>query len=584
MNVKKYILILICLVTQTLVAQVTFEAKVSKKKLGINERLKIEFVMNQDGDNFTPPNFAGFNVVSGPSQSINRSWINGKSSFSKTYTYTLAPTRKGTLTIKNASIEVNGEIYKTIPIRIQVTNAVDKPLSNAEYEATENIHLVAEVSNTNPYYNEGITVTYKLYFKDINIGLRDLNLPKFNDFWSQEIKLGNAQARRGEFKGQTYDYVVLKKTILYPQKTGKLYIEPMSAEVAANIPTSKFNLFGRVYEKVNLPVTSARRTITVKPLPENKPATFTGAVGKFEFDVLVNKNSLKAGEALEARVEVRGTGNLKLLDLPALSTPSALEVYDPERSEDVSVTGTGMKGKVSNTYVIVPNYKGKYPIPSIRFTYFDLETESYKTVRSIEQVIDVFDGPTNSNSANNNVENTTNNTKQEVVGKNQFRFITTSSKFTKMNTAQFFRSTLFWSLLFIPFAILPIFLLVTKRRKKIANDIAGNKTRTADKLARKYLSTAKKNLSNKDAFYESLHKSLHNYLKAKFAIETSEFSKDHIKELLHQKGVSSDIITSFIELISSCELARFTPASNDTMQQDYEKAAKVINAIDKQIS
>ena len=295
MNVRNYILILLCLITQSLVAQVTFEAKVSKKKLGINERLKIEFIMNQDGDNFTPPNFAGFNIVSGPSQSINRSWINGKSSFSKTYTYTLAPTRKGTLTIKNASIEVNGETYKTIPIKILVTDAVDKPLSNAEYEATENIHLVAEVSNTNPYFNEGITVTYKLYFKEINIGLRDLNLPKFNNFWSQEIQLGNTQARRGEYNGETYDYVGLKKTILYPQKTGKLYIEPMSAEISANIPTSKFNLFGRVYEKVNLPVTAARRTINVKPLPDNKPASFTGAVGKFEFDVLVNKNSLKAG-------------------------------------------------------------------------------------------------------------------------------------------------------------------------------------------------------------------------------------------------------------------------------------------------
>jgi hypothetical protein len=586
MTLKNHIIVFLLLTGQLLLAQVTFEAKVSKKKLGVNERIKIDFIMNQDGDNFTPPSFAGFNIVSGPSQSINRSWVNGKSSFSKTYTYTLAPTRKGIITIKNASIEVDGERYKTIPIKVTVGNAVEKPQSNAEYLATENIHLVAEVSKAKPYFNEAITVTYKLYFKDLDIsGLRDVNLPKYKDFWSKEIELKDQRAKQGTYNDQNYDYVVLKKTVLYPQKTGKLTIDPMSAEIISNVPTSKFNFFGRVYQKANIPVTSAKRIIDVKALPENgKPEGFTGAVGSFSFDVITNKKSLRAGESLEARIEISGSGNLKLLDLPKLTTPSALEVYEPVRKDNVRINASGMFGKVSDSYTIVPAYKGKYPIPVIEFSYFDLETETYKIRRSIEHVIDVIDGPTNTAITSEQTTNSSGVSKQKVRGKNQFNYISSKPNLSAINKASFFKSTRFWLFLLLPLLAIPIAMIIGKKKRQLANDVQGNRIKKADKLAKKFLSEAKSNLNNKTAFYESLHKSLHNYLKAKLAIETSEFSKEKINSLLEKRAIPEQLSKDFIALIESCELARFTPITAVTMQEDYQQSVRVITAIDKQIS
>ena len=227
--------ILIFLITQSLLAQVQFEAKVSKNTLGLNERLRIDFTMNVDGDNFIQPNFEGFRIIAGPSQQVSQSWINGKSSFEKTYSYFLLPSQKGNLIIKQASIEYNDQIYKTSPIKINVTAAVEQPKdpNDTSVSADENIYLVADISKTNPYINEPITVVYKLYFS-YNVGItnwRELNKPKYNDFWSQNIDIKQLVAEEGMFKGEKYRYVVLRKTVLYPQKTGKLEIEPLSLKL-----------------------------------------------------------------------------------------------------------------------------------------------------------------------------------------------------------------------------------------------------------------------------------------------------------------------------------------------------------------
>jgi hypothetical protein len=204
----KRIIVILFLITNSLWAQVQFEAKVSKNSLGINERLRIEFTMNADGDNFQPPNFesCGFRVVGGPSQSVSQSWINGRSSFNKSYIYILLPTQKGALTIRQAAIEINGQIYKTSPLKINVTNAVELPKDPNEMpaiSASDNLYLVADISKTNPYLNEPITVVYKLYFS-YNIGItnwKELNKPKYNDFWSQNIDIKELKAEDGMFKG-----------------------------------------------------------------------------------------------------------------------------------------------------------------------------------------------------------------------------------------------------------------------------------------------------------------------------------------------------------------------------------------------
>ncbi|WP_412559435.1 BatD family protein [Winogradskyella sp. MIT101101] len=583
-----HISILFFLLTSSLVsAQVKFEAKVSKKKLGVNERLRIDFEMNKDGDNFVPPSFENFTVVGGPNTSVSNTWVNGERSYTKTYSYFLAPNKRGNFTIKQATIEIEGEIYKTFPVTINVTAAVDRPNGppDASDVASENIHLVAEVSKTNPYLNEGFTVVYKLYVSP-ETGVsnwREKDNPRYNDFWSQNIEIKGLNIQKGLYKGEEYRYVVLRKTVLYPQKTGKLKLEPLVLDITVEVPSGRADIFGRqIMTKVPKTVTAGSRTIDVRPLPEEgKPSDFKGAVGDFQFSVTTSKTELNATESLQAKIEVSGKGNLKLFELPKLTTPSSLEVYEPEHNENVNTNLSGMRGRISDTYTIVPQYRGKYPIPSIAFSYFDLNTESYKRITSDEIVIDVLEGPMASNTNGNS---TVSNTKQNVVpNTNTFAFIKTSSNWSSIKSEPFFKSTTFWTLLLVPFLLIPLAIVIRKNKDKRDADVQGNRIRKADRLARKYLSEAKKNLGQKETFYESLERALHNYLKAKLNIETSDFNKEKIESLLTARNVESSIVSDFISILESCELARYTPITQVTMQNDYDKAAKTISIIDKQL-
>ena len=232
MQLKHVLLICLVLIGASTFAQISFEASVSKTKLGVNERLSVEFTMNKDGDNFNPPEFTGFRKVGGPYQSVSQSWINGKSTYKKSYKYFLEPTATGNFTIQQAVIDIEGTTYKTTPIKITVTNAVENPTdgNNASVVADDNIHLVAEVSKTNPYLNEGVTVTYKLYVSPSTSvsNWREIASPKYADFWSQSIDIKQLKVQNGTYQGEQYRYVTLRKTVLYPQKSGKLEIEPLS--------------------------------------------------------------------------------------------------------------------------------------------------------------------------------------------------------------------------------------------------------------------------------------------------------------------------------------------------------------------
>ncbi|PIA78831.1 BatD protein [Gaetbulibacter sp. 4G1] len=589
MKLKTHILILVLMLgTSFAFSQVKFEAKVSKKKLGVNERLRVDFEMNQDGDNFNPPSFTGFTIIGGPNQSVSNSWINGVRTYKKTYSYFLAPKKQGNFTIKQATITIEGETYKTLPTKIVVTAAVDKPKdpNDPNYIASENIHLIAEVSKSNPYLNEAITVVYKLYVSP-NTGVdnwREIDSPRYNDFWSQNIDMKGQKVQNGTYKGEDYRFLVLRKTVLYPQKTGKLNIEPLSLDITVQVPTNRRDIFGsRLMTRVHKTVSAGNKTINVKALPEaGKPIDFTGAVGSFKFNVSTSKTELDASESLQVKVNVSGKGNLKLFKLPKISLPSSLEVYEPEHTENVKTNLAGMQGSISDSYTVVPQYKGKYPIPNITFSYFDLETESYKRLSSDEIVIDVLDGPLNNNDSNSNVT-TANSGKQRVVLNNdQFAFIKTKTNFTSTKPTYFFKTPLFWSALLLPFLAIPLAIVIRKKKATRDADVYGNKIRKADKLAKKYLGNAKKALGKKEAFYIALEKALHNYLKAKLHIEISDLSKDKIISLLKDKKVDDTAITDFVSIIKNCELARYTPITNVEMQQDYEKAAKTISLIDKQ--
>lgn len=569
-------------------AQVQFDAKVSKNRLGINERLRVDFEMNQDGDNFRPPSFENFRVVGGPNQSISNSWINGKRSFSKTYSYFLAPQKTGKILIGQATIDLNGEIYKTSPVEVVVTAAVEVPKdgNNAEYIASENVHLVAEISKNDPYLNEAITVTYKLYVShDVSITSqwREIDTPKYADFWSQNIdNQNNYKVSEGKYNGEDYRYVILRTTVLYPQKTGELEIEPLTLDIPIDVQGNRRDIFGRrVMERVNKTISAGKRTINVKPLPlAGKPDGFNGAVGDFQFDVSTNKTTLNANESLQLDVKVTGKGNLKLFTTPTVKLPSSLEVYEPEHGENVKIGVNGMQGSISDSYTIVPQFKGTYPIQPLTFSFFDPKTEKYRTITSKEFIIEVENGPL---TASGSPTGQNDAKKQVVFSQDNFKFIKLNTTFQPIAQEPFFKSALFWTLLGGPFLLIPIFILAGKKRRERLDDVEGNKLRKANKLAKKYLSEAKTNISNPLAFYEALERALHNYLKAKLNIETSEMEKGIISQMLIERKVETETVEKFIGLLKSCEFARYAASSNTSVEQDYSKAVDVISNIDKQI-
>ncbi len=569
-------------------AQVSFVVKASKKTLGINERLRIDFEMNEDGDNFVPPSFKGFNVVGGPNQSISNSWINGKRSYSKTYSYFLAPKSQGTFSINQATIEIDDQIYKTTPLKIIITEAVSKPKdgNSADYVASENVHLIAEVSKSNPFLNEAITIVYKLYVSnDVSItrSWQELDTPKFQDFWSQYIEeKREQQIYETTYQGKPYRYVILKKAVLYPQKTGELTIEPLTLDVPIDVQGNTRDIFGRRrMTRVNRTISAGKRIINVKPLPiEGRPDDFSGAVGNFNFSVSVNKTMLDANEALELKIRTKGIGNLKLFNLPSLTLPSSLEVYEPVRDNKVATNIKGMNGFISDTYTIIPQYKGSYPIRPISFSYFDVTSVKYKTIISDEIVVKVQNGPVPNQLTEVNKSLSTENVLS--LTNNQFKYIKTSTKFISVNDLVFFKTFKFWCLLSIPFVFIPIIILIGNTRRKRLNDIEGRRYRIATRLAKKYLSEAKNNIGKQELFYDSLERALHNYLKAKLAIVTSEFSKEKIIELLTDRKVEKNVVSDFEGLLKSCEFARYTPTSDVAIQKDYNKAVKVISSIDKQ--
>src|SRR5690606_31079366 len=502
------------------------------------------------GDNFNPPDFVGFNIVGGPNQAVSTSWMNGKRSYKKTYSYFLSPKQRGSFTIKQATIEIDGEIYKTTPQTIVVTAAVDRPNddNNPDTIASNSIHLVAEVSNGNPYLNEAITVVYKLYVSpDTGVrNWREIDNPRYNDFWSQNIDIKNLKVLNGTYKGEDYRYVVLRKTVLYPQKTGKLDIEPLSLDVTVEVPTNRRDVFGgRLFTQTHKVVTAGSRAINVKALPEEgKPADFTGAVGQFDFNVIPSKTDLKASESFTLKVDVKGKGNLKLFELPQLNLPGSLEVYEPEFDEQISTNISGMQGKVTNNYTIVPQYKGKYPIPGVSFSYFDPKAKKYKTISSQEILINVFEGPVNS--ASNNSSPIVGTYKQPITATgSQFQFIKLKANFQPKTQKEFFNSKLFYGLLFGPLLLIPLFILAGKKKQAIESDVEGNRIRKANRLTKKYLSEAKKAIGQKEAFYEAMERALHNYLKAKLKIETSDLSKDKISDLLLSKNVEQKTVNNF---------------------------------------
>jgi len=608
MQMKHFIYTFLALFTSMVSwAQFEFVAQVSRQSIGINQRIEVRFTMTERVESFKRPSFEGFDIVGGPMQSENYIWVNGKSRNEYSYSFFLQPQKKGTLVIDPASVTYNEKQYKTEPITIEVGEAVQEqqrhqqrrrdPFAQFFEEMEEDfhrrrrqqiemqqnlgegIHLVAKVSKKEVYVNEPLTVEYGLYFS-YQSGFNSLNiksLPKYENFWNHTIEQKEMQVQEALLDGKRFRYIPLQKAVLLPQKDGVLQIDPLEMEIEEQYYTGRADVFGIPEIGIRKKVySSGIKTIHVKPLPlENRPNDFSGAVGTYTFTINADKTELKANETLEFTVTVQGKGNLDLMRLPKPNVPDALELYEPEKINRVSKNmSSGMQGTKTEKYIIVPQFKGNYTIEPLSFSYFDLDSKSYKTITTDSITVEVIEGP--EIRSNEIVPE-----KAEIVDRNEIQTLDSNIDWYNGNFITQNKTYYIWWL--APLLLVPLVIVVKKQSHKNSQNTDNKRLRAINKLAKKYLSEAKSKIGEKEAFYEALERCLHNYLKARLKIQTSEMSNENITDLLKEYQVVELDIATFMQIKTTCEMARYAQMNIQTMQKDFELAAELIQSIDKQL-
>ena len=580
-------------------AQVSFKARVSKDKLSTNERMRVSFTIYSNTPNikqssFRPPSFKDFHKIMGPSTSQEVSIVNGRASSSFAYSYILQPTKTGSFTIGPASVNVDGKTYRTKPIKITVVKGEDNPNGTGTYpggspksnnitvddKLDNNAILVAELTKTNPYVNEAVGLVYKLYIPR-NYGVVNYNetgQPQYNGFWAQDINKKISGPFEGEVNGKPYIYYVLRKKLLFPQHAGKLTVKPLTLEIDLQVPVYR-NFFGmRVpdYQIKRVKLTSGKKILQVKDLPKNnQPIDFSGAVGQFSFKTVIDNNQVKLNEPVNISLQAKGTGNLKLFDLPKLKAPDGLEIYDPKHTEQVQTTFEGNRGVVKDDYIVVPNQAGKYIIPGIRFVYFDPKTKQYIS-KTTDDIVLFVTGGGDSSTANNTTNHTVDDQTANAV---DFRFIKEKAHFTSKNKRDFYQTKLFYWLIATAFILALLTFVYYKYRSNKTYDATLEKIKRNKNLAHKFLKEAKKSIGKKEEFYAKLEKALHNFLKARLNIDTAEMSKNVIRQKLEDKNVTKENIDLLLDLLNRCDMARYAPATTGKMEEDIADAEKLMNAL-----
>ena len=567
--------------------QTQFEVVLSKNRLGLNERLRVSFEMNKDGDLFEPPAFSDFEVLMGPSQSTSSSWINGKRSFSRSYTYVLKPKRQGTLSIKPAYITIGGERYATEEKQVEVSAAVANPNApkTAQDVANESLYLVASISKPSPYENEAVLVTYTLYFSPqvyIN-NFVPVDNPSYNNFWSQDIPINEYETRKTTYKNELFNAVDLKRVVLYPQKSGELPIEPFSLELYVQIPTGRRDFFGDPIMRSATKVVSAGSSVlNVKALPTaDRPENFSGAVGSFNFETSANKTTLDANESLQIQVKVSGEGNLKLLKLPELNLPSSLEQYEPEFNDEVTVSAVGMRGAVSQTYTVVPRYVGNYPINTLNFTYFDPEKERYVSLSSAPFSISVENGPVRSNTNASSPSEAVTNVPSTLSVQNAFVSNAFTSAFEPIDSESWAGNLVHLALVLSFILIALLIGLSTRLYQKTRLNGSGSLKRSYQKRLKLLLRETEEAASKgqNELFYESLSKTLDQALSLLIKDSIRGSSESQIKRMLEPIALEPSIVQEIADLINKVNLIRYSPASSSDIKTDIERLNKLIQLI-----
>lgn len=607
---RKYIfLILMISASLQMFAKEEVTLRASAPEVVVNgDQFRLTYTVNsQDVKDFLAPQAKGFDVLMGPSRSQQSSTqiINGKVSSSRsiTYTYILMAVSEGTFNIPSASIEVDGEKIFSNPLTIKVlpkdkedtnSNQGNSGISSRNQKSsgriTDNdLFVLATASKTKVHEQEAILVTYKAY---TTVDLRQLlgKMPDQQGFYVQEVELPTQKTFKLEhYKGRNYNTVVYRQYVLFPQKAGRLEIPAVTfdAVVAQRVAVSDdpFEAFfnGGGYVEVNKKIVAPKVVINVEPLP-SKPEGYSGGVGTFTMKSDISTTELKANEAVTIKLTINGTGNMKLVSAPEVKFPHDFEIYDPKIDDNYQLTADGLSGTKTIEYLAIPRHAGNFTIPPIEFKYFDIKSESYKTLKTDAYTLKVDKGD-GSSASQQVIADFTNKESVKVLG-TDILFIKTGDSALMQKGKYFFGTTAYYLWYIIPFVLFIVFVVIYRKQAVENANVARVKTKKANKVATKRMKLAGKLLSeNKvNEFYDEVLKALWGYISDKLNIPVSKLSRDNIEAELAGHGVSDELIKEFIGALSECEFARYAPGNqNEAMDKVYSASVDVISKMENSI-
>ena len=556
-------------------SQVKLEVKAEKTNLKIGEVMQVNYVFNEEGTYFTPPTFSGFNK-GGSYVSSSEAYNNGNYTIQQVYTYVIQAAKAGKVIIAPATIKFNGKTYTSKSVLVSVSNEkaadainrnqnavpVSKPATvNKTISGSNNLLFIdLEVTKTSAFVNEPVEVNYRIYLSpNLEIELNKNTVTKFNNFWSQTEDVTGGW-ERAVVNNKVYKSKIFKRAILYPQKTGKLEITPITLDLNISYPTGDFDFFGDPeYDVARREIVSNSKFLQVLALPEKgKPDNFTGAVGSFEFKANVTKNELKSGESLQLDLIVSGKGNLKLFEIPKPNLPSNFEIYEPKHQEFINENIKGISGKIVDSYTLIPQEKGNFKVKPQYFSFFDIKSKAYKTISSEVINLDVSQGE--------NQANITSFSTSKLTDKSQKTAPTSGFEFTFL---QFIGC--------VTLAGLALLFFLLKRNKTVVNDEAKTEIQPTKKDFS--VNDMQQFISNKEVFYQEMELKINAFLQYKFGLEKADLNKENIILKFQENQISQENTNDFIGLLQNCEKARYMPTSDGNMQMDFEKLEQLVKII-----
>ena len=561
-------------------------------------------ITSQKVRDFRAPSIQGFEVLMGPSRSTQSSTqiINGNvtSTSSITFTYILMAGKEGTYKIPGATIVADGDNYTSNSVEIKVlppdqTSGANngnsarssRDQANSGKISNQELFMMATASKTNVYEQEAILLTYKVYTQVNLTGLRG-DVPDLKGFHTQEVELPQQKTFTLEhYNGRNYNTTVWRQFVLFPQQTGKIEIPSVTFEgtVSQRMASSDpFDAFfnGGNYVNINKNLVTPKLTINVKELPEGKPANFSGGVGEFTLSSSISTQDLMTNDAVTINLVISGTGNMKLINTPEVAFPQDFEIYDPKVENKFNLTRNGLAGNKVIEYLAIPRHAGTYTIPPIEFSYFDLKSQSYKTLKTDAYTLNVAKGEGNSDQV---VANFTSKEDLKVLGQD-IRYIKTGETRLAKKDDYFFSSMNYYLWYLIPLVLFITFMVIYRKQAMENANVAKVRTKKANKVATKRMKNAGKLLAEKksEAFYDEVLKALWGYISDKLSMPVSQLSKDNIEEELQKHQVADELIKEFINNLNECEFARYAPGNQDEkMDKIYSSAIDVISKMENSI-